>query len=142
MLILDAINANIDDQNFLVHRQLFGNWLNSLRYVRNKVSHGNKIYNEILVFPAKIAKNDIKIFQLDTSKDEQKKLISVLLSMRRIYATMPDFDKQIWNNTISDIFSFAQKYFVVDLSKGLGVTRWKKINYSSKLIDSFAGRFF
>ncbi|MFT8324356.1 Abi family protein [Oenococcus sicerae] len=121
MLILDTINANIDDQDFFVHQQLFGNWLNSLRYVRNKVSHGSKIYNEILIFPAKIAKNDIEIFQLDTRKDEQKKLISVLLSMRRIYATMPKFDKQIWNDTISEIFSLSQKYSVVNLSKGLGI---------------------
>ncbi|MGT9147119.1 Abi family protein [Enterococcus devriesei] len=97
---LDGMNSS-DER---ITDDLLSSWMNAIRALRNKVSHGMKIYGEPFTVLAKIHDGD-KEYLRQVSEWNQNHLGNVLLAMRRIVMCMSLKKQEFWNKKIAEISS-------------------------------------
>ncbi|MFB8726125.1 Abi family protein [Enterococcus casseliflavus] len=82
--------------------QLLSSWINAIRALRNKVSHGMKVYGEPFTVLATMHDGDKEfIATIDPSK--QNHLVNTLFVMRRIIMCMSSEKHQVWNQKMIEI---------------------------------------
>lgn len=99
------VTRTLEDMNSYNERipdELLSSWMNAIRALRNKVSHGMKIYGEPFTVLAKIHDGD-KGYLERVPKRSQNHLGNVLLAMRRIVMCMSLEKQDSWNKKMAEI---------------------------------------
>lgn len=117
--ISELIKENFDEEIKFPDKILTG-WLNSIRHLRNRVSHTDIIYGRNLEFPpAKHNFFDDYYSRLEKNK-YQNRLVSFILAMKIFYMSMNKMDIEYWNECIDELKQESLKSSVIKLSR-LGI---------------------
>jgi abortive infection bacteriophage resistance protein len=94
----------IDKENNMIPSDILASWINALRHLRNVVSHTGKIYGSNFdILPQKHIKDES--FMKDLEKfNYDKRIITYLLIMKRIFMLMPPEMQLYWNDKVSELF--------------------------------------
>ncbi|MGW5358273.1 Abi family protein [Staphylococcus xylosus] len=106
--------------NIKIPERLLSGWLNSIRYLRNKVAHTDIIYGINLANTCKEHKKDEEIFIKIKNANYQQRLVTFLLAMQKFFMSMPVYNINIWNETLEKIESKSLESEVIKLSR-LGI---------------------
>lgn len=106
--------------NIKIPEKLLSGWLNSIRYLRNKVAHTDIIYGINLANSCKEHKIDEDIFIKIKNANYQQRLITFLLAMQKIFMSMPVNNINVWNATLEKIENKSIENNVIKLSR-LGI---------------------
>jgi len=96
---------------------LLASWIDSLRHLRNVVSHTGKIYGTNFNLIPKEHENDKLYIEELRRFHYDKRLIIHLLFMRRLFMVMTDEDHTIWNEKIEELYLKSKESDSVLLSK-------------------------
>ena len=99
-------NMSLYDER--ITEQLLSSWMNSIRSLRNKVSHGSKIYGEPFTVLGKIHESDESFLEyVDDSRKNH--VVNIFFSMRRIIMCMSTERIKLWNCKIIEIDNKIKK---------------------------------
>lgn len=96
---------------------LLASWIDSLRHLRNVVSHTGKIYGTNFNLLPKEHENDKLYIEELRRFHYDKRLIIHLLFMRRLFLVMSVEDRAIWDEKIEELYSKSKESDSVLLSK-------------------------
>lgn len=117
---LVAKNITKDSENNRIPGDLLASWLDSLRHLRNVVSHTGKIYGTNFHLIPKEHENDKGYIQDLKKFSYDKRLIIHLLAMKRLFLLMPKDSQLMWNSKIEELYSESVKSDYILLTR-LGV---------------------
>lgn len=101
-----------------MHADIIPSWINSIRHLRNVVSHTGKIYGENFDVPPKKHLGDDKFFkELEPYVNYDKRLSNYLVMMKRLYMTMPKTYHTIWNDNMKILENKFNEDELYNLSK-------------------------
>lgn len=115
---MNCFNERITDK-------LLSSWINAIRALRNKVSHGMKVYGEPFTVQGKVHDKD-KEYLSAIPETKQNYLVNVLLAMRRIVMCMSQSKQEFWNEKMCGIAEYIESDGVLS-EESLGLTdNWLK----------------
>lgn len=100
-----VVTRVLNDMNSYDERiteKMLSSWINAIRALRNKVSHGMKVYEEPFTVLASVHNGDKDYLSL-VAEDRQNHLVNILLAMRRIVMCMSNGKREIWNDDLVEI---------------------------------------
>ncbi|MGI2262753.1 MULTISPECIES: Abi family protein [Staphylococcus] len=104
-------------KNIKIPERIMSSWLNSIRYLRNKVAHTDIIYGINLTNACKEHSSDEEMFIKLKNSNYQQRLISFLLAMQKIFMSMPEHCIKIWNDTLNKIENKSESNEIIKLSR-------------------------
>ncbi len=95
-------------------------WLNSIRFLRNRIAHTDIIYG--INFTNTCAKHhsDEEMYVNIEKYKYQQRLVTFLLAMKKIFMSMPENNIIEWNETLTKIENKCSEHNFIKLSR-LGV---------------------
>lgn len=124
--VADFLNDTNTLKDNRITGQLLSSWINAIRYLRNKVSHGSKIYGEHFNILAESHTGD-KDYIYNIDESYRNHLVNTMLACRRIVACMSINTQCLWNETLTNINNEINKHPIIKANR-LGLNQgW--LNY-------------
>lgn len=117
--ISEQIDRNFEN-GLKIPSDMLAKWLNSIRHLRNRVSHTDIIYGRNLEFSPPQHSFFEEYNNKITTRNYKSRLISFLLAMKVLYMSMNEADISYWNQCIDELGIESQKSDVIKLSR-LGI---------------------
>ncbi|PXA44364.1 Abi family protein, partial [Staphylococcus pseudintermedius] len=110
------ISENIGKE-IKVPKEIFESWFNNIRYLRNKIAHTDVIYGVNFTKSCSGHASDKEYLNRLQKFHYQQRLITFLLAMQKLFMSMPEYCRDIWNSTIEDIQVKANENSIIKLAR-------------------------
>ncbi|MBC8678598.1 Abi family protein [Staphylococcus pseudintermedius] len=114
--IESLISENIGKE-IKVPKEIFESWFNNIRYLRNKIAHTDVIYGVNFTKSCSGHASDKEYLNRLQKFHYQQRLITFLLAMQKLFMSMPEYCRDIWNSTIEDIQVRANENSSIKLAR-------------------------
>lgn len=102
--------------------KILGPWLNSIRYLRNKVSHTEIIYGKNFDITSAKHDSDKYYYEILEENKYENRLVVFLLAMKMLYKSMTNKDIVYWNNRMDELKAESEQSEVIKLTR-LGILK-------------------